>query len=201
MSLLLEGIAVGFSIAAPVGAIGFLCIQQTLHGGIWLGVASGLGAATADTVYGIIVALGMSFTQTLLLAYKIPLTIIGGFFLCYLGIKKFFSQPPLRNNVSLNASLLNAYIVTFFLTLTNPATILDFAALFTGLSIDTSGYINGLTFVAGVFLGSALWWLLLCFAVGLFRHKISHQMLIYINYLAGAVIFGFGVYCLAKTIM
>lgn len=200
MSLLLEGLAVGFSIAAPVGAIGFLCIQQTLHGGIWMGVASGLGAATADTVYGIIVALGMTFTQTFFLQYKLQLTIIGGLFLCYLGIKKFFSSPPSRTNGAVNASLLSAYVVTFFLTLTNPATILDFAALFTGLSIDTSGYVNGLTFVAGVFLGSALWWHILCFTVGLLRHKISAQMLRYINYLAGAVIFGFGIYCLIKII-
>jgi threonine/homoserine/homoserine lactone efflux protein len=199
MSLLLEGMAVGFSIAAPVGAIGFLCIQQTLHGGIWMGIASGLGAATADTVYGIIVALGMTFTQTFLLQYKLPLTIIGGLFLCYLGIKKFFSAPPSAINGAVNASLLSAYIVTFFLTFTNPATILDFAALFTGLSIDTSGYVNGLTFIAGVFIGSALWWFILCFSVGLLRHKISGQVLRYINYAAGIVIFGFGLYCLTKV--
>jgi arginine exporter protein ArgO len=89
-------------------------------------------------------------------------------------------------------------VVTFFLTLTNPATILDFTALFTGLNIDTSGYINPLSFVGGVFIGSALWWFILCFSVGLFRHKISHTMLRYINYIAGIVIFSFGVYCLLK---
>jgi threonine/homoserine/homoserine lactone efflux protein len=93
MYFLLKGIAVGFSIAAPVGAIGFLCIQQTLKGGVRLGLVSGLGAATADTVYGVLVALGLKVTQDFLLSFKSPLTLLGGLFLCYLGIKKFFSQP------------------------------------------------------------------------------------------------------------
>lgn len=200
MSLLLEGIAVGFSIAAPVGVIGFLCIQKTLYGGMLVGLATGLGAATADTVYGIIVALGLTATQKILLHVKAPLVIAGGLFLCYLGIKKFFSEPPHHINKSVNTNLLRAYIVTFFLTFTNPATILDFAALFTGLNIDTSGLQNSLSFIGGVFLGSAMWWLILCVSVGLLRHRISHTVLRYINYAAGAVIFGFGMYCLIKTL-
>ncbi|HZW60647.1 MAG TPA: LysE family transporter [Candidatus Babeliales bacterium] len=199
MSLLLEGMVVGFSIAAPVGAIGFLCIQQTLRGGISLGIATGLGAATADMMYGILVALGMKATQSFLLAYKVPMTIIGGLFLCYLGIKKFFAVVPVHNGSKpVCDNILKAYIVTFFLTLTNPATILDFTALFAGLSIDISGYLNSLYFVGGVFLGSAIWWLLLSFCVHLFRKRISHTLLRYINYTAGIVIFGFGVYAITQ---
>ncbi len=114
MSLLLEGIAVGFSIAAPAGAIGFLCIQQTLKGGIQLGIASGLGAATADMMYGILVALGLKASQAIVLSYKAPLTIIGGLFLCYLGIRKFFSIPSLDNSKPINGGLLSAYVATFF---------------------------------------------------------------------------------------
>lgn len=200
ISFLFEGIAVGFSIAAPVGAIGFLCIQQTLSGGIRLGIVSGLGAATADMMYGILVALGLRTTQIILLNYKTPISIFGGLFLCYLGIKKFFSSPTLQASESINNSgLFKAYIATFFLTLTNPATILDFIALFTGLNIDVSGYRESLIFVGGVFTGSALWWLLLCGLVGLFRHKVSAQLLRYINYAAGVAIFSFGIYALSKV--
>ena len=198
MYLTLKGIGVGFSIAAPVGAIGLLCIQQTLKGGIRLGIASGLGAATADMMYGILVALGLKATQIILLSYKTPLTIFGGLFLCYLGIRKFFSAPSIYNSKPISGGLLSAYIVTFFLTLTNPATILDFTALFTGLNIDVSGYIESLKFVGGVFIGSALWWLLLCLTVGLFRKKISTQVLQYINYIAGIAIFSFGIYALSN---
>jgi threonine/homoserine/homoserine lactone efflux protein len=198
MYFLLKGIMVGFSIAAPVGAIGFLCIQQTLRGGILLGVVSGLGAATADMMYGILVALGLKASQTVLLSYKEPLTFFGGLFLCYLGVKKFYQTSCLESSQSIHGGLLKAYVVTFFLTLTNPATILDFIALFTGLNIDVSGYIESLSFVGGVFVGSALWWFLLCFAVGIFKKRISNQMLRYINYGAGIVIFSFGIYALSK---
>lgn len=199
MYSIVKGIAIGFSIAAPVGAIGFLCIERTLKGGIRLGLASGLGAATADMLYGILVALGLTAFQDLLLAYKVPLTLIGGLFLCYLGIKKIFSkQPSVHRSQPTSDGLLKAYVTTFFLTLTNPATILDFAALFTGLNIDISGYMESLGFVGGVFLGSAAWWLLLCFTVGLFRKKISTQVLCYINYIAGIAILSFGIYALSK---
>ena len=200
MNLLLQGICVGFSIAAPVGAIGFLCIQQTLKGGIALGIASGLGAATADMIYGILVALGLTASQLFLLQYTKPLSLIGGLFLCYLGIKKFFSVPSVRTTETHNNGLLHAYIITFFLTLTNPATILDFAALFTALRVDMSGYTESLSFVAGVFLGSAAWWFILCFTVGMLRKKISQHVLRYINYAAGLAILSFGLYALSMAL-
>jgi len=200
MYVLLKGIGVGFSIAAPVGAIGFLCIQSTLRGGIELGIASGLGAATADVLYGILVALGLRATQVLALTYRTPLTIVGGLFLCVLGIRKFFSVTSLeKNSQPTKHSLLGAYGMTFLLTLTNPATILDFTALLLGLNIDISGYKESLIFVGGVFLGSALWWCALCFAVSLFRKRVSAQVLRFINYCAGIAIFSFGLYALSKV--
>jgi len=201
MYLLIKGMMVGFSIAAPVGAIGFLCIQQTLKGGIFLGVACGLGAATADMMYGILVALGLQALQTILLSYRVPLTLFGGLFLCYLGARKFFVVTRLSSEREpVNDGLLKAYVTTFFLTLTNPATILDFTALFTGLNIDMSGYAESFSFVGGVFAGSALWWLLLCGIVGMFRKKVSAQVLQYINYFAGAAIILFGLYALSALV-
>ena len=171
----LQGIAVGFSIAAPVGAIGLLCIENTLMGGIFLGLASGFGAATADMMYGILVALGMHALSEFLLYYRTILTIIGGLFLCYLGIKKIFTKKVVRAASVSRDSLLKTYFMTFFLTLTNPATILDFMALFTGLRIDISGYNQALYFVGGVFFGSVAWWFLLCFSVNVFRKKVSNE--------------------------
>jgi len=199
-SFLLQGIAVGFSIAAPVGAIGLLCIQNTLTGGIRLGLASGLGAATADMMYGILVAVGMRTLSIFLLTYQTILRLGGGLFLCYLGIKKFFAKPSIQAAQISKGNIVKTYIVTFFLTLTNPATILDFMALFTGLSIDVSGYSQALHFIFGVFLGSAMWWLLLCFSVNLFRKKVSVQLLQWINYIAGIAILSFGIWALTKLL-
>lgn len=198
ITFLIQGILVGFSIAAPVGAIGLLCIQNTLQSGIALGLASGLGAATADMMYGILVVVGMRSLSTFLLAHRTILTFIGGIFLCYLGVKKFFAKPALCAAQISAKTVFKTYIVTFFLTLTNPATILDFMALFTGLSIDISHYAQGLLFVAGVFLGSVLWWFILCFSVNAFRKHISQTILKWINVIAGIIILGFGLWSLSK---
>lgn len=198
LAFLVQGILVGFSIAAPVGAIGLLCIQNTLQSGITLGLASGFGAATADMMYGILVAVGMRTLSSVLLAYRSVLTLLGGLFLCYLGIKKFFAKPTLCAAQISAKTVFKTYIVTFFLTLTNPATILDFMALFTGLRIDVSNYAQGLMFVAGVFVGSALWWLILCFSVNLFRKHVSQTILQWINWVAGVIIVAFGVWSLLR---
>lgn len=194
MNLWLEGIFVGFSIAVPVSEIGFLCIQETLQGGIRLGVAAGLGAALADMMFGIIVALELGAAQAWLLLYRTPLSIVGGLFLCYLGIKKFFSPPPKEIHHPAHSDLLKVFVSTFFITLTDPETILDFMALFAGLMIDTSSNVDSTKFVAGVFIGSAAWWVFLSTSMGFFRPKVSHQLLHIINYVAGAVIFGFGLW-------
>jgi len=197
-SFLARGMIVGFSIAAPVGAIGLLCIEQTIAGGFMLGLVSGLGAATADMCYGILVALGLKTIQSTLLAYRSILMLCGGIFLCYLGIKKFFSIPSLKKVDSTNTRLLSAYITMFFLTLTNPATIIDFTAVFTLMKIDFSDYIQSLIFVAGVLIGSLVWWTFLCSSVAVFREKVSAQALRYINQIAGIVIFSFGAYSLIQ---
>ena len=199
MYLIAKGIAVGFSIAAPAVVIEFLCIQQTLKGGIYWGIASGLGAATADMMYGILIALGLKEAHLVLLRYQVPLSIFGGLFLCYLGVKKFFSSVSLGFSQEIDGGLFKAYSITFLLTLTNSTTILDFAALFTELRIDVTGYSQSFQFILGVFLGSATWWILLCCVVGFFRKKVSLFVLQYINYGAGLVLFAFGLYTLSRA--
>ncbi|HLB93663.1 MAG TPA: LysE family transporter [Candidatus Babeliales bacterium] len=201
ISMILQGIMVGFSIAAPVGAIGLLCIQNTLSHGLRFGVICGLGAATADMMYGILVAVGMQSLATVMLNVRTPLSICGGLFLIYLGLKKFWAKPALQAAQIDHKLLFGAYVSTFFLTLTNPATILDFMALFTGLRIDVTGYTQGLNFVIGVFIGSAIWWLLLCGAVGIFRKKISNRLILWINYAAGIAICSFGIWALIKALL
>ena len=199
--MIMQGIMVGFSIAAPVGAIGLLCIQNTLSHGMRFGVICGLGAATADMMYGILVAVGMQSLATIMLSVRTPLSICGGLFLIYLGLKKFWAKPALQVVQIDHKLLFGAYVSTFFLTLTNPATILDFMALFTGLRIDVTGYTQGLNFVSGVFIGSAIWWLLLCGAVGIFRKKISNRLILWINYAAGIAICSFGTWALIKAFL
>lgn len=194
MTIFLQGLIIGFSIAAPVGPIGVLCIRRTLAGGRTIGFLSGLGAATADAVYGSIAGFGLTFIASFLLDQQLWFSLVGGGFLCYLGVKTFLTPPAKTAAPAKGGGLWGAYGSTFFLTLTNPATILSFAAVFAGLGLANTSrsYITAGILVLGVFLGSALWWLLLSGGVGLLRRQITPVWLGWVNKLSGAIITGFG---------
>ncbi len=199
MGLFLEGIVIGFAIAAPVGPIGVLCIRRTLADGRASGFISGLGAATADAVYGSVAALGLTFVTNLLVGGESWLRLVGGAFLILLGVRTFLVRPAERAAPAGRSGLPGAYASTFLLTLTNPTTILSFAAIFAGLGAgDASGdVLSAMLLVPGVFLGSAVWWFVLSAAVGLFRAKLSVRGLRWVNRVSGAVIAAFGVLALS----
>src|SRR5690349_8522723 len=126
VEMLIKGLIIGFSIAAPVGPIGILCIRRTLEHGRFIGFVSGLGAATADGVYGLIAGLGLTVITNFLIGQQWWLQIIGGAFLCYLGVKIFFSKPSNTSAKAEGDKPFTAYVSTLFLTITNPVTILSF---------------------------------------------------------------------------
>lgn len=195
MLFLLKGILLGFSIAAPVGPIGVLCIRRTLASGIGNGFMSGLGAATADAIYGLIAVLGISAVAVFLLDYQSYLRFFGGVFLLYLGYTTFKSLPATTAAKGGEEGLVGAYTSTLLLTITNPMTIMAFAAIFTGLGVGTTGEqdMSAFFLVLGVFIGSMLWWLLLSGIVNAFRHNFDQQRLRVVNQLSGLVIAGFGI--------
>ena len=194
----IRGLVIGFSIAAPVGPIGVLCIRRTLAHGRAAGLVSGLGAATADAIYGCVAAFGLTAISSLLISQQPSLRLIGGLFLCYLGGKTCFAQPAETAATAKVNDLSNAYASTFFLTLTNPLTIISFTAVFAGLGLGSraTNYFSAGLLVTGVFFGSALWWLLLIGGVGFFREKLGPRSLQWVNRVSGAIIFGFGLLAL-----
>lgn len=202
LGIFVRGLILGFSIAAPVGPIGVLCIRRTLTDGRRYAFVSGLGAATADALYGCIACFGLTIVSGLLLSHHLWLRTIGGLYLCYLGLKTFVSTPRESATTNTPASLLGAYTSTFFLTITNPMTILSFLAIFAGFGlVSTPGsYSTASVLVLGVFLGSALWWLLLSGGVGMLRSRLNLRSLWWINTLSGAIILGFGLLALLSLI-
>ena len=202
----LKGLIVGFVIAVPIGPIGILCARRTLTHGRRAGFVSGLGAATADVLYGFIAALGMTFISEFLAGKQFWLRLAGGVFLCLLGIRTFIEKPQrksllscLRKKKKRHAGM---YVTTFFFTLTNPMTIFSLAAIFAGLGLAgaTSSIRSALILVLGVFLGSVLWWL---FFIGVFtvlKRRFSHHEIQLINRIAGLIIASFGVCVLASLI-
>jgi threonine/homoserine/homoserine lactone efflux protein len=198
LTLFFRGLIIGFSIAAPVGPIGVLCIRRTLASGRLTGLLSGLGAATADAFYGSVAAFGLTFISNFLLQGQTWLRLVGGAFLCYLGLRSILSRPASLDTKDNHTSLLSAYGSTFLLTLTNPLTILSFAAIFTGLGLVTEKktYSTAAFMVLGVFLGSACWWFILSGSTSLLKAKINLTALAWVNRISGAILLGFGVYAL-----
>ncbi|WP_416676715.1 LysE/ArgO family amino acid transporter [Egbenema bharatensis] len=197
----LQGLIIGFSIAVPVGPIGILCIRRTLSDGQFIGLLSGLGAATADAIYGCIAGFGLTFVSGLLTSHVGWFRVIGGLFLCYLGVRTALAKPSETAATAQGRGWLGAYLSTLFLTLTNPATILSFIAVFAGLGLATAGgnYGAAVLLVSGVFLGSALWWLLLSSGVGLFRSRLTPKHLKWLNRISGAILLGFGIIALSPV--
>ncbi len=198
MNPFFEGILVGFSIAAPVGPIGVLCIRRALAEGRAAGLVSGLGAATADAVYGCIAGLGLSFISNFLVNQQMWLRLVGGVFLCFLGFKTCMAKPASQAAAARGQGILGFYVSALFLTLTNPMTILSFVAIFAGLGVasGSGGYAAALMLVGGVFVGSALWWLGLSLGVGMLRTRVNPQVLQWVNRISGVIIAGFGVLAL-----
>ncbi|MCO1602535.1 LysE family translocator [Desulfosporosinus nitroreducens] len=198
---LIKGIIIGFSIAAPVGPIGVLCIRRTLTEGRLSGFLSGLGAATADATYGMIAGFGLASISNFLIGQQIWLRIIGGLFLLYLGIKMFITKPSDEAVSSKRHGLIGSYISTFFLTIVNPMTIISFAAVFAGLGIGTiqTDYFSSLILVMGVFVGSGLWWLTLSSTVHVLGKRFDTKRLRWINKVSGIIILIFGFIALASS--
>jgi threonine/homoserine/homoserine lactone efflux protein len=145
--------------------------------------------------YGAVAAFGLTAVQEMLIGQSNWLRVVGGIFLLYLGLKTFFSKPAEEAAKSSRGGLFGAYLTTFFLTITNPITILSFIAIFAGLRLgETDGnYISAAFMVLGVFLGSAAWWLTLSFMVGILSQRFNATWQTWVNRIAGVIIFGFGV--------
>jgi threonine/homoserine/homoserine lactone efflux protein len=200
MHFLLRGMIFGLSIAAPVGPIGVLCIRRTLAEGRIVGFVSGLGTATADACYGAVAAFGLTAISAFLVNQHLWLRLIGGVFLCYLGVTTFRTPPSARAATASGSGLWSAYGTTFLLTLTNPLTILTFAAIFAGIGAGElhGAYGSAALLVFGVFCGSALWWFVLSSGTSLLRTRLTPAALQWVNRISGAIITAFGILALVS---
>lgn len=196
MLLLTKSAVIGISIAAPVGPIGLLCIQRTLVSGVKTGFACGLGAATADAIYGAIGAFGLTAIMHWLTGYTLWLSLAGALFLIIIGWR--LMSTPLATQERIDAApthSLAAFASTLLLTLANPMTMVSFIAVFSALSgrLVLSAQTAG-TMVTGVFIGSVAWWLLLVLGVAMVRQRIKPVVIQRISQSAGVFLLGMGLW-------
>ncbi len=219
MELFIKGIVIGLVIAAPVGPIGFLCISRTLEYGAVIGLATGLGAAAADAVYGAVAAFGLMQVAVTLSEQDTVLRVVGGLALCLIGLRTLFladrkQREFAANEASSGPTLKPAgrqagrgatwyFGSSFLLTLANPATILGFLAFFAavGWARDLETHTGAAILVVGVFLGSAVWWLGLASATALLSSRMGDRQRIWIQRLSGMVICGFGAFALLSVLV
>lgn len=195
LPLVLKSFGVGLAVAAPVGPMSLLCMRRTLTRGWRPGLATGLGIATGDATFAAVAAMGLAGLSAFMLAHQKPLHLAAGLFLLWLGLKSLWrrasdevAQTPEAG--SLSATATGAWL----LTLTNPPTIIMFAAVFAALApregLDAMGAAQT---VGGVFAGSLAWWCGVVSVVGAARHAVGPRARLWIDRVSGAVLALFGV--------
>lgn len=189
-----KGLLIGLAIAAPVGPIAILCIRRTLENGLWNGLATGLGAAVADAIYGAIAAFGIAAVSSRLVEQETPIRLLGGLALIFIGWRIFSAKLTETSAQASSQGVGGAFASGVVLTITNPATILYFVAVFAGLGLADSGTtgMRAIVLVSGVFVGSVAWWFFLVLLVSQFRRFITPTRRIRINRISGFILMAFG---------
>lgn len=196
ITLFIKGFVLGFSIAAPIGPIGILCIRTTIAQGFLAGFICGCGSSTASSLYGALAGFGLTMVCDFLIAHRLFIGLFGGLFLLYLGIKTMLSKPVQVSTLAQHDSLPKIYGITFLMALTNPVTILSYTAVFAGLGMEQNSCVSAWPLVTGIFMGSLSWWLILSGFISVFRTKLNLTAMTVINKVSGLCVIGFGVYVL-----
>ncbi len=200
-SLLLAGIIAGLVVSVPLGPVGVIIIRKTLHNGRWSGYVSGAGATLADTFFAIIAGFGISIITDFIQMYQAQIRVLGGAILMFLAYKIFMSNVITQvRNRGKKSSLWSNFMQSYFLTLSNPLTIIAIGAVFaTGGPGKDAAQVEIMTLITGVFVGAVSWWFILVTLVNLFRRYIRLKTLWYINKVTGIIILLFALFVISTA--
>ena len=197
----IKGLIIGFAMAVPIGPVGVMCIRKTLAEGHSRGLIIGLGAATADSLFGSVAAFGLTFVSDVINSQQFWLSLAGGGLLLFLGIRTFRKTPKDPKIPVEDTGALRSYFYAFFLVLTNPVTIFAFVAVFAAFGLGHAlNIVSASILVLGVFTGSCLWFVTLGYIATLFREKLDSNGLVWVNKVAGILIIVSGVAALVSLI-
>lgn len=211
LELFIRGIVIGLVASITLGPVGVMCIQRTLSKSRKAGFLSGLGAATADSIFATIAYFFISLVSAFIEENMNVISIIGGLCVIFVGVRIYLTNPivQIRRNRAGKSNLWQDYISTFFLTLTNPAFILWLIVIFTAFNVsydpeapdDISRVVSGLFMIFGFFVGAATWWFSLTYSINLLRNRFKPRHLLWINRIAGSIISILGASAIVVTII
>ena len=192
--LFIQGMIVGLTLAVPVGPISLICIHRTVAGGRLHGIFSGLGVATSDSFYAAVAFLGLTAVSGLIIGHQTAFRLVAGIALVIVGIQVFRSVPSVVRQGTETDSYIRDFLSLLAIAAANPLTIIFFITILPGFIVVAHGttLIAAVPFVAGVFLGSAVWWIILCGSLGTVRSRLSIENLQRINQVSGILITGIG---------
>ncbi|MBO7125254.1 MAG: LysE family translocator [Bacteroidales bacterium] len=195
-SLFLQGILIGLFVSIPMGPIGVLCIQRTLHQGRLSGFISGLGAACADTFFASIAGFGLTMISDFFQEQKMYIMLVGAVILIFLGCRMFFRNTikQVREYKYKQSNLLTDFISVFALTITNPLTIIFYGIVFASFGMVQDNMFSLGTVLFGIFCGAISIWFVLSTFVNIFRKYFRLRVIFYINKIAGIIIVLFGIF-------
>jgi threonine/homoserine/homoserine lactone efflux protein len=201
--LLAKGLLIGFSTAVPIGPIGIMCIQQSISCGRRRGFVSGLGAATADMLFGSVAIFGVTMISDFLMDNNLIIRATGGVLLLVIGIRIMMGKQEGRVSEVKRENMVQSYLTTMLLTLTNPMTILAYMtilAVFNIVAVDR-GPLSSSLLVTGIFLGSAIWFTLLTVLAHFLKKRLTDRALLRLNRALGALILIFGIILLVNQML
>jgi len=202
--LMAQGLVIGFSLAAPVGPLGLLCIQRTLRHGFTIGLLTGVGVALADAVYGLIAAFGFTIVSDFLVQHRSLISMAGGLFLGWLGAKTLmnYQAHPHAAHEKKGSGWWNALFSAFLLTMSNPMTIMAYVAIFSSssIAIEDASHEAAFLMTLAIFTGSLAWWLILSGVVAATKHRLNQKHLSAINIVSGLILIGFGIFAVVAAL-
>jgi threonine/homoserine/homoserine lactone efflux protein len=193
-NLVIQGIIIGLTLAVPVGPISLLCIQRSVADGPLHGILSGIGVASADSFYAAVSFLGLTIISGVIITHQYLFRFVAGIVLIFIGIRIFLSVPAVVTTQTGHETYLKDYLSMVAIAIANPLTLVFFLVVVPGFGIVLQGnsIMAALEFVAGVFVGSTVWWIVLCGSLGTVRTRISEGNLMLINHISGILISCFG---------
>jgi threonine/homoserine/homoserine lactone efflux protein len=189
-SFFIQGIIIGLTLAVPVGPIALICIQRTLTDGRFHGIFSGIGVATADSFYAAVTVLGLTMISGVIIAHQFLFRFLAGIVLIFVGVRVFLSLPACISTKTVHETYFKDYLSMVAIAIANPLTLVFFLVVLPGFGIviNSTAFLSAAEFVAGVFLGSTVWWIFLCGTIGSMRSRFSVKTLVLINRISGVLI-------------